>query len=226
MATSKWRSSLANAETALRRALGLSGPIDLDLSPALTPVVITADATRPGTASQLRGRRWRNCRTFSVNAAATGSYFLLCEEPSAQSSSRPNIFDGGVIIDGIQVTTNCAVANTPFHLALVYFPNTLILSPGIPWNPNLVDSYFVDPMRVTAEPAHLTSDVNGAISVTTNGGLVIWEGQISAQPGGSTVPVDIPADLFLNWRSGIAIGNRTASAQAVTLYVNVQGRIF
>jgi len=59
MATTRWRSSLANIETRLRRSLGIAGPIGLDLTDPLpmVPVVIADDARRPGS-QPFRGRRF------------------------------------------------------------------------------------------------------------------------------------------------------------------------
>lgn len=76
MATRTWKSSLADAETRLRRAFGLTGPIGAELSDPLPlqPVIITADATRPGN-NGFRGRWWW-CR-FGAGVGTQGGIKVL-----------------------------------------------------------------------------------------------------------------------------------------------------
>lgn len=229
MATSRWRSSLANVETRLRRGLGISGPIDLELpQPAqLVPVVIADDLTRPGTASSLRGRYWRTSRAFSI-AAARGCYGLLCVGSSQSLPPwRPNIFDNGVNVDEIEVFTNgVPVANSTVSIGIFYFPTVLVIAPGLPIAIATNDVFYIDPMRVDAEPAPLQSGTNGAVDPATGGGRLIFEGKIDvhARAGGSVKMS--PAGIFLNDNSALIIGTTLNVPAAQVITVNIAGRVF
>lgn len=225
MTTTRWRSSLGNIETALRRKLGIAGPIGLELGEpsVLTPVVIADDLTRPGASSALRGRRFRVSTNFS--AATQGAWFVLADAPYVGSTQgRPDTYAGGVVIDRITMSANCAAA-IAFHPCVVYWPTPLMFAPGLPIAVTTFDGWMVDPMRIDAEPAPILTGV-GNPQNPASAGRVIWEAQVHVGPGLATV-FDIPADFFLNWNSAIAIGNRVSNGgNPVTMYANISGRVF
>lgn len=225
MTTTRWRSSLANVETRLRRSLGLSGPIDLALDdpPILTPVIIADDATRPGTASEVRGRRFRATRSVATTGLQTGSVWLFVEPPAPFPSSVTTRNQGGVIIDDITVTVNCNAAATAYQLMLSYFSTNLVLAPGIPVALQK-QVYFVDPMKANGEPADLQIGADATVSPSV--GTPIAEMQFVASGAANNVaPYRLFAgDLFLNWNSAICLGN--VNPVAAVLYVNFAGRIF
>lgn len=230
MTTSRWRSSLGNIETALRRKLGIAGPIGLELGEPsiLTPVVIADDATRPGSSSALRGRRFRAFQTFSVGTAAQGSWFLLADSPYVGTSQgRLDTYSGGVIIDRLTVTCNSVTANSVYELAVVFWATPLLLAPGLPIAVSTFNVYMVDPMRIDAEPAPLQTGFS-ATQNPASSGRVIWQGQLNSGPGAGQGVYDIPmGDVFLNWNSALAIGNPVAvGGAAVTVCFNISGRVF
>lgn len=57
MAFERAKTSLAEIENKLRKALGLAGPIGASLDPTLSPTFITGDSRDPGIAT-FRGRKW------------------------------------------------------------------------------------------------------------------------------------------------------------------------
>jgi len=61
--------SLAGVEERLRRSLNLVGLQQIDFQPAVTPVVLVDDATRPGCQSY-RGRRWTDSALVTLTAGA------------------------------------------------------------------------------------------------------------------------------------------------------------
>jgi hypothetical protein len=209
----------------LRRALSLSGPIDLEIqsqSPLhLQPVVIVDDVTRPGADAEFRGRHFRNTRTFSIAVGQTGSYWLFAEGPYGIGEPFP----GGVIIDSIDVSLNSTTAQT-FHPVLGIYPRPLVLNPGIPIAVTQRDVFFVDPMKTDAEPAPLQTGISG--TQTAYAARPIWEMQIRTASGTFQLgPHVLPAgDIFLEWNSCLVFGTGQAVAQATTIYVNIAGRVF
>lgn len=228
MATSRWRSSLSNIETRLRRSLGLAGPIGLELPdpPPLTPVVIADDATRPGCGSELRGRRWRVTKTFSVLAGNQGSFWLFAEPPYAPSTGRPDNYSGGVIVDKIEMTFGTAIAAAVYVPQIAIFATPLAISPGIPIAVTTHDVYFVDPMKFDGEPAPLATGFDPV--QTPNAARKVWEATIPMASSNFQSGLVAPnlGDIFLNWNSCLVIGNGVNAASSTALYLNVAGRVF
>jgi hypothetical protein len=224
MATTTWRSSLGNIETRLRRSLGIAGPIALEISKDLTPVVISDDSTRPGASSSLRGRRWKGTMTMQVAAAAQGSVWLFCDAPAAGSQSRTDPFAGGAILDYVDI---CPIVPTApaniVQIGMVLFPTNLVIAPGIPTAVTNPGIYYSDPLRSSTEQAPLYIGYGNAVPVQTNGGILIWQGGFRAD---GTTRFWWPTEIFMNWNSCVAIGNLGAAAAAIDMYVNVHGRIF
>lgn len=226
MGTSKWSSSLGNAETRLRRLLGIAGPIDLAMEqPArLTPVIITEDATGPGTASSLRGRRFKTRLAVSVVQGSTGSAWLLVEEPVGPSAGRSERFSGGVVIDWLEIMAVTVPAPaTIFQVGMIVFPTDLVISPGIPVGGFLPTVFYTDPLRSATEVAPLAQASAPAGQLQTNGGIIVAEWWMK---GDGLSRWLVPADMFLNYNSAIAFGNRIAVLANMDLAVNVHGRIF
>jgi len=229
MATTSWRSSLANIESRLRRSLGLSGPVDLALERPLQllPVVIVDDSTRPGTATQVRGRRFRATYNNSFAAGNRVSHWLFVSPPDSAAAARPDAFSGGVIIDRVTYSTVAAV-NSNIVVMLGIFATSSVLGIGIPVAVANTDVYFVDPMRTDGEPAPLSASV----ITTQDPGIArrIWEHthpSILGAGGVFTPPIVIPCgDIFLNWNSCLVFGISNLLTQATTVYVTYEGRVF
>jgi hypothetical protein len=95
--TNKWSSSLGNIETRLRRSLGLSGPIGLTLPEPLPlqPIVLTDDATRPGSCT-FRGRRFNWIGHVEGITNMTGYGFgLRCVAQNGMIARWVNVHPGG-----------------------------------------------------------------------------------------------------------------------------------
>lgn len=222
MATTNWRSSLGNIETRLRRSLGIAGPIALEISKDLTPVVISDDSTRPGASSSFRGRRFKGALALSIAAATNGSVWAYCETP--EGATRTDPYAGGVIIDMIDITPVVpALPASILQIGLVFFPTPLVLTPGIPVAVTEDLFYFSDPLRVPTEFAPVSGGFGNAVQVQTNGGRLLWYRGFRCD---GVASVKLPVDLFLNWNSCVAVGNLTNVASQLDLYVNVHGRIF
>lgn len=231
MTTSRWRSSLQDVETRLRRSLGIAGPINLEMEdpPRLTPVVLSDDATRPGTAESLHNRRWRvNLPIGTIAAGQRGSSWLFADGPAAPSSSRPNTFIGGVIIDEIEISAVCPGTLTHIaYLGMFLFPTALVLSPGIPVVIAANTARFTDPCRSATEVAPVGTGFDIIVPPETGGGPMVWEMPLLCNGNNR---LRIKADMFLNWNSALSFGQTALSGAApvggLNLTVNVAGRVF
>jgi hypothetical protein len=140
---------------------------------------------------------------------------------------RPNIFENGCNVDEIEVFVNCpVVANSVVSIGVFYFPTVLVIAPGLPLAIATTDVFFIDPMRVDAEPAPLKSGVGAAVDPATGGGRLIFEGKIDvhASAGGSIKMS--PAGIFLNDNSALIIGTTLNVPAAIVMTVNIAGRVF
>lgn len=229
MATTRWRSSLSNIETRLRRSLGLAGPIELELAPNLTPVVICDDATRPGTASEVRGRRWRTTKVVGLTSGQNGTVWLYVEQPQiATTGSQNTSYVGGVIVDAIEIGVGAASVASSLQVGVAIFATPLVLAPGIPVAVTTKDVYFVDPMKFDGELAPLST--GSSATQTLYAARPIWEFQLAAPlaPAMNAPIRALAGDLFLNWNSCLVVGTGVALGGGGTcnLWVTIAGRVF
>lgn len=226
MATSTWRSSLAQVETRLRRSLGLAGPIDLELErpPKLTPVVLSDDATRPGTASTLRGRRWMATVTPGTIAIGNrGSVQLFADPPYGPSGSLSDPYAGGIIVDRMTMS-NRQSGGSSLRWVMHAFPSDLVLAPGLPLPATPDNARFVDPTKTGSEVAPVALYGSATIPPETGGGPQIsrW---VTAT-GASNFQQEL--EIFLNWNSALIVGVDPVTVPAAALDVEFTffGRIF
>lgn len=219
--TTSWRSSLAQIENRLRRSFGaVAGPIDLILSPNLTPVVLADDSTRAGAPSGLRGRRWMATTSFggTIAAGQRGSSWLYADGIYGPSGSS-DPYAGGVNVDGMLLCPS----SSALLWTLYSFPTDLVLSPGIPLAVTPDNGVFVDGPRAT-ESAPIALYGQNNLPPETGGGKQIWRYRTS----GGNATFYQPLEIFLNWNSALSIGidPLTVPGAAVDCNVTFFGRIF
>jgi len=132
MATSRWRSSIANVETRIRRSLGLAGPIGTDLPDPLqiSPVMIVDDATRPGSAAQ-RGRRFSFVDHVEDLEDAQPCWMIYNDSPT------------GVILSKFQFCVSGGVG-LGAHVSIEQFPAGADLSAFAALNTFARDGHFIE----------------------------------------------------------------------------------
>lgn len=209
MATSRWKSSLANIEARMRRSLGIAGPIDLTLAepPILQPVVLADDLTRPGCASDYRGRRYS--LTFDVGtilAGAFGGWGMFTDCPT------------GLVVDSFSLTCSAVGAVStemmgvfllaPSQIAAHPFPLTVFRS-----------GWMIDPNGGPSDVAPSFSGQNNLIPVT---------GQRISQFGirSDARPWHAPLEVWLPFQGALMIGNFNAAVNDIRLLGTVRGRVF
>jgi hypothetical protein len=213
MATTRWRSSLANVEARMRRSLGIAGPIDLALSdpPILTPVAIADDLTRPGCASDLRGRRWAQSHNMAILAAANGSHALVCNAPN------------GAVIDSVFLSPATQAAPATFvELQVRYFTVAQVAAAVIPYAVVTRAGFNVDPMNSNTDQGPCLEASSGIVAI--GAGQPIWDGIMRGDGLGSQL---VPLDLWLPNGAGLMIGNVSIVLAAdLALTINYRGRWF
>lgn len=223
MATTRWRSSLANIEARLRRSLGIAGPIGLTLgdAPPLTPVVISDDATRPGAASDFRGRRFMLNFDIQVGAGGGGSTTYQCDAPN------------GVVLDTLMLSAvqiggpfvpDVAINMMVHYQAIDMFPA------GIGYGVVTRDGQMVDPMNNSADTAPILAGNSGAVAAV---GMPI----IRVRFNKDASPVVMPLALWLpmlrpdgsvpaTHAARIAIGNNGPAPASMAFTGTIWGRVF
>jgi len=224
MATSKWRSSLADIESRVRRSLGIAGPIDLAMEdpPKLTPVMIADDATRPGAASSYRGRRWMATVGISVAAGNRGSAWLFVDAPPGAGGSN-DPYKGGAIVDRLTIAVSAGGA---LRWVMNTFPTDLVIGPpGIPIAVTPDNARYVDPTKSTVEVAPIALYGSAVVPPEAGGGgpqIARWRTPATA------VNFQQDLDIFLNWNSALVIGIDPTTVPAATADADFTfyGRIF
>lgn len=209
MPTSRWRSNLGNAETRLRRSLGLAGPINSELPDPLpfSPVIIIDDATRPGSTqgAGIRGRRW----SWSPAAGVVAAVHRLIATLITDSPT-------GVIIRRVQIATNAGAGGVFFRIGLagvgaVYPAGAL---------PVTKDVNFTEGMAGLTDLAPMLIGTSGAQDAEPTGPIkVVWEMQLPS----TYQPMIIPCDFYLATGQGMWISSAVTSG---TMSVNVMGEVY
>lgn len=218
MATSRWKSSLANIEARMRRSLGISGPINLALedSPRIMPVAIADDFTRPGCATDLRGRRWASSQgTIVVGGGAVGGVVLRCDAPAGAQ---------GIVFDTLELawTDSVAPATQLMTFEVMYWTAAQVQAGGLPFAVVTRGGLMVDPMNSATDAPPLLEGNSTVVSALT-GGQGIWFARLL---GNGAAYRTIPLDLFLPRDAAIGFGNATVSAGAATFWYCWRGRVF
>ncbi|HMG19282.1 MAG TPA: hypothetical protein VK573_11195 [Gemmatimonadales bacterium] len=222
MATSKWSSSLANIEARVRRTLGIAGPINLTLDehPNLLPVMLVEDATRPGAASDYRGRRWA-CAITPGTIAGSGQGMV---ELMYSASGAPSLAPGpGLVVDTLEVSAQAATTTQIVTMAVYYnapfeAPDTALLRSGA----------MVDPIGKTGFPGTYESPPifvgSSAVLPVGTTGARIWTGFLPCTGLG----IIIPLDLYMLEQAFLAVGNSVAlvAGQPATFWFTFRGRVF
>jgi len=207
--TRRWRSSLANIESRLRRSLGLAGPIGLELTDPLPllPVTIADDAMRPGASSQgYRNRRFSHSfvQTFTAGAPLQSQSFL---------SRAPD----GLILDWLEISLDSAAAADIYDLRLTWSTPVQVAA-GAPGYAVVTQAgWFVDPQNSATDftPAFAGSGAVGPANQP------VWDGKI----GLGTI-YRIKLDFWLPNGHMLSFGNSVNAPQAYTMATVWRGRIF
>jgi hypothetical protein len=195
----------------MRRSLGIAGPIDLTLGepPQLQPVVLADDLTRPGCASDFRGRRFS--LTFEVGpiiAAAFGGWGTMTDAPN------------GVVLDSFDVTVNAdVVADIVLIGVFLLAPSQLGAHP-FPLNAFRA-GWFTDPNDSPSAVAPMLAGQNNLLAVT---GQRIQ--QFGIRGDGGTPWLNVPLGVWLPFNGALMIGNYGAPASPFRMQGNVRGRVF
>lgn len=224
MTTSRWHSSLANIEARIRRSLGIAGPINLRLEdePAVLPVMLVDDLTRPGaSASIFRGRRWAlSTGTGGIAGGAQGVAELVC---SGLSTTVGNADRGGAIVDSLEMSWWGAVTTQVVEVS-IYYVSPLSASVTVQSR----DGWMVDPIGPpgapgTYDPSPMLIGTSAVLAVGTTGNR-IWRGW--ARCDGTRQLINL--DLFLRETAYLAIGNSLplVAGQPAEPHFTFRGRVF
>lgn len=220
MATSKWQSSLANIEARLRRGLGIAGPISLALEepPALTPVVLCDDLTRPGcVGTDYRGRRW--ALSTSGGSFLVGTFATHWIVAGGLQTTVGNAEKGGIVLDWVEFSwTTAAAANV---LTLIKYASPFSAQPGVA----IRDGFMVDPIGLPGFPGNYETSPcfagTAAATAVTAFGNRTWEGACA-----TNAIHRVQLDYFLREQAYIAIGNSVAFTASTGLVITWRGRVF
>lgn len=209
MATTRWKSSLANVETRIRRSLGIAGPINSEIGDPLgiIPVVLVDDATRPGSVvgAGIRGRRW----SWSPAAGIVGTTHRLIATLITDSPS-------GVIIRRVTISTNAGAGGVFFRIG--------IAAPGATYpagaTPVTRDVNYVEGMLSATDLAPVLIGTSGAQDAEPTVGIkVVWEMNLP----NTNVPIIVPCDFFLPNGAGMWVASAITTG---TMGVNIAGEVY
>lgn len=177
-------SNLGLAEDKLRRSLGLVGEVGTTFEPALKPISIVDDATRPGT-SNYRGRRFAFGE--DANLAVVGASSVALKALDGIIINKLYVPNQGT--NGVLVT----VRYVPADVADPYAISTLV-----PW---------VDNGKVSGDSAPVVC--TPAIAADSALGSVIWSFVTGSTAPADWEPCHLPRDAKLIVRFSALIANCT-----------------
>lgn len=226
--TTNWKGSLGHIAERLRRSIAWTSAGTLDVqfeNPVIPiqPVIISDDATRPGTAgvNSPRNRRWMYGQAFEDVLLGDKSWsFLITEGYLTGSSTQSN----GVIVDQIHISTE---VQSTWQIGIIPPGGALPAAVVSAIVANQRGPIFVDGMRSITDWAPLWQASTLDDPGDPWGGIPVYSIAHGNQAGDTLgEPFVIPTEIYLQPGSVLFVGPGDAELDEQDWQVSYFGRAF